>query len=213
MFLKKHGRTQLFYLFCINKTSNRFFTTLKMRVRISILISLFILLVFSSTLWGAIPTHSIRFADSSALTNDSIASDSLLSSTQAIGERIVEQALCYIGARYGRGQDGPNCFDCSGFTRFIYGKEDIPIQRTSRMQFREGTPIDSINKLQKGDLVFFGGRKKPKSVGHVGIVTDVASDGSHFEFIHASRTGVTVTRSDSVYYKKRYLGARRIIER
>lgn len=151
-------------------------------------------------------------ADTTSHRTCNIVADSMTPPVMTAGERIVEKALCYIGARYGKGQNGPNRFDCSGFTRFIYGKEDIAILRTSKMQFGQGLPIDSINQLQKGDLVFFGGRQATKTVGHVGIVTDVASDGRSFSFIHACRTGVTVTHSDSLYYQKRYLGARCIIE-
>ena len=50
------------------------------------------------------------------------------------------------------------------------------------------------------------------SVGHVGIVTDVADNGQSFKFVHAARTGVQVDSSDQAYYSKRYMGARRIID-
>ena len=46
---------------------------------------------------------------------------------------------------------------------------------------------------------------------HVGIVTDVDPEGHGFKFIHAARTGVIVSDSNSAYYSRRYLGARRII--
>lgn len=184
----------------------------KMLLKIKIPTLLFVLFFEASPLWCAIPVCDSIAADTTLCYADSIVADSMVSPVMTAGERIVEKAMRYIGARYGKGQNGPKCFDCSGFTRFIYGKEDIPIQRTSQMQFSEGQPIDSISRLRKGDLVFFGGRRATKSAGHVGIVTNVASDGNSFKFIHACRTGVTVTHSDSLYYRKRYLGARRIIQ-
>lgn len=127
------------------------------------------------------------------------------------GESIVQTALQYLGARYRAGHSGPSAFDCSGFTSYIYKLENISISRSSRSQYREGTPIRRIADLQKGDLVFFGGSASRRTVGHVGIVTDVDPEGNGFKFIHAARTGVIVSDSNSAYYSRRYLGARRII--
>lgn len=128
-----------------------------------------------------------------------------------LGGNIVQTALQYIGARYRSGSSGPSSFDCSGFTSYIYGKQDIPILRTSRSQYTQGRAVDCIADLQKGDLVFFGGSRSRRRVGHVGIVTEVSEDGKSFKFVHAARTGVQVDSSNSAYYSKRYMGARRII--
>lgn len=128
------------------------------------------------------------------------------------GDSIVQTALKYLGARYRSGHCGPNAFDCSGFTSYVYRQENVPITRSSRTQYREGERVESIADLQKGDLVFFGGSRSTRSVGHVGIVTDVAPDGTRFKFIHASRSGVVIDKSTSPYYQRRYLGARRIID-
>ena len=73
--------------------------------------------------------------------------------------------------------------------------------------------MDSISDLQRGDLVFFGGRRSTKSVGHVGIVVDVDPVANTFTFIHASRKkGIAIDESSAVYYAKRYIGAKRIID-
>lgn len=128
------------------------------------------------------------------------------------GESVVKTALQYLGARYRSGMSGPTAFDCSGFTSFVYGKENVSILRSSRSQFTQGTPIARISDLKKGDLVFFGGSGRTRSVGHVGIVTDVDPSGSNFSFVHASRSGVKVSDSNEAYYSRRYIGARRIVE-
>lgn len=130
----------------------------------------------------------------------------------AFGENVVKTALQYIGARYRSGMSGPTAFDCSGFTSFVYRRENVPILRDSRSQFTQGTPIARIADLKKGDLVFFGGSGRSRNVGHVGIVTDVDPSGSSFSFVHASRTGVKVSESSEPYYSRRYVGARRIVE-
>ncbi len=128
------------------------------------------------------------------------------------GEQIVATAMKYLGARYRSGHSGPSAFDCSGFTSFIYRNANLSITRSSRSQFAEGTPIHNIADLRKGDLVFFSGSSRSRSVGHVGIVTEVAGDGKSFQFVHAARTGVQVDKSNSAYYSRRYLGARRIVQ-
>lgn len=136
----------------------------------------------------------------------------VVSYNSSFGESVVQTALQYIGTRYSYGSRGPQAFDCSGFTSYVYGKSNVSILRTSRSQFTQGTPIANISDLKKGDLVFFGGRGNRRSVGHVGIVTEVAPDGNTFSFVHASTNrGVTVSSSNEGYYSRRYLGARRIV--
>ncbi len=129
------------------------------------------------------------------------------------GDSIVKRALQYLGVRYRFGHTGPNAFDCSGFTKYVYGQEDIDLTRTSRSQYGEGEAVREIRDLQKGDLVFFGGRSTPGSVGHVGIVTDVDAEENTFKFVHASRRGIIVEDfSSSSYFTRRYIGARRILQ-
>lgn len=135
-----------------------------------------------------------------------------ISPSDSIGEAIVQTALQYLGAKYRKGHSGPNAFDCSGFTSYIYGMKDISISRSSRTQYNEGTPINEISELKKGDLVFFGGSASSKRVGHVGIVTEVDAETNRFKFVHAARTGVKVDDSSSAYYARRFLGARRILD-
>lgn len=125
--------------------------------------------------------------------------------------RIIEQAFKHIGKRYRHGTAGPYTFDCSGFTSYVFGKEDIDLSRCSRTQYTQGEAIKSIDNLRRGDLVFFSGRKISRSVGHVGIVVDVAEDGKSFTFVHAACSGVKVDKSTSSYYSRRYIGARRVI--
>lgn len=135
-----------------------------------------------------------------------------LSYNATFGENVVQTALQYLGASYRLGTNGPTVFDCSGFTSYVYGKQNVSILRTSRSQYTQGTPIARISDLKKGDLVFFGGRGNARSVGHVGIVKDVDPSGNNFSFVHASIKGVKVSNSSEAYYSRRYIGARRIVQ-
>ncbi len=134
-------------------------------------------------------------------------------STSVTGHDIVKVAMKYIGVPYRSGRMNPKVgFDCSGFTTYVFKKENIQLTRSSRFQFTEGVEVSSCTELQKGDLVFFGGsRSSSSSIGHVGIVTDVNPSTGTFSFIHASRTGIRISSSDEPYYAKRYVGARRIL--
>ena len=135
-----------------------------------------------------------------------------VSYNDTFGENVVQTALQYLGASYRLGTNGPTVFDCSGFTSYVYGKQNVSILRTSRSQYTQGTPIARISDLKKGDLVFFGGRGNARSVGHVGIVKDVDPSGNNFSFVHASIKGVKVSNSSEAYYSRRYIGARRIVQ-
>lgn len=141
------------------------------------------------------------------------AANTALSYNASFGESVVKTALQYLGARYSSGAMGPYAFDCSGFTSFVYKQENVPILRDSRSQFTQGTPIARISDLKKGDLVFFTGRGRSRSVGHVGIVTDVDPSGNNFSFVHAATGGVKISDSNEPYYSRRYVGARRIVEK
>ncbi len=118
----------------------------------------------------------------------------------------------YLGKPYRSGGKGPQSFDCSGYTAFVFGAFGYKLGSSSAGQEREVPLILNRKKLQKGDLVFFEGRRKNGKVGHVGIVSSISSNGD-FEFIHASTTsGVIVSSSKEPYYASRYLRGGRVLE-
>ena len=71
-----------------------------------------------------------------------------------VAEAVVKAAMKYIGRPYRHGTAGPNVFDCSGFTSFIYKQFDISLSRDSRAQYRQGVSVGRKD-LRVGDLVFF----------------------------------------------------------
>lgn len=123
---------------------------------------------------------------------------------------VLDEAFSHMGARYRSGQAGPNAFDCSGFTSYVFKNMGIDLNRSSRAQFNQGDPVDK-DKLQIGDLVFFTSPRSGRSIGHVGIVVDVDPISGSFNFIHASTKGVKVSNSNERYYSRRYVGARRVM--
>lgn len=125
---------------------------------------------------------------------------------------LIQYGRQYLGKPYRYAGKGPNSFDCSGYTSFVFRKFGYRLDPSSSGQDRQLPTIARREELRKGDLVFFEGRRRNGSVGHVGIVTEVSRNG-HFRFIHASTTsGVIISSSSEPYYASRYLRGGRVLE-
>ena len=115
--------------------------------------------------------------------------------SSASGNAIVSYAYNFIGTPYVYGATGPDAFDCSGFTSYVYANAaGINITRTTYSQMGVGTPV-SYDQLQPGDLVFtYGG-------DHVGIYVGGG------QYIHAPQPGdrVKVGNITSFYCARRVL--------
>lgn len=141
----------------------------------------------------------------------------LVPSLNKKGNDIIENLLSYAyslkGRPYRSGSKGPRSFDCSGFTSYVFNKVvSLKLNSSSSSQYQQGKAVEK-NELQPGDLVFFKGRNSGSSrIGHVGLVSEVLPEGG-FKFIHASCSkGICEDSSNSRYYAKRYVGARRVID-
>lgn len=84
----------------------------------------------------------------------------------ATSRNIVRTGNKYVGKPYCRGGDGPRCFDCSGFTQFVYAKNGIELPRIAKSQLSDMRRVSRKN-ARPGDLVFF--LSKHGYVYHVGI--------------------------------------------
>lgn len=121
-----------------------------------------------------------------------------------LGQQAVEYAMQYLGMPYVWGGNGPNCFDCSGLTKYVYGHFGYTLNRTASAQLSNGVSV-SFSELQPGDLVFFNNRKVSTPVSHVGIYIGGG------QFIHASTNSYQVEISSlSGHYLNTYVYARRI---
>ena len=129
-----------------------------------------------------------------------------------VADQIIREAGRHLGKPYLYGGNGPQSFDCTGFTCYVFRKFGHTLPRTSADQSRAGREIrGGYDKYLKGDLVIFGGRSNKRSPGHVGIFIAADSLGKSFTFIHASNSGVTISRIDEPYFAQRFLGVRRIL--
>lgn len=107
------------------------------------------------------------------------------------------------GTPHRLGGNNQNGIDCSAYTQRVYKKLfAIQLPRLAKEQRRSGNGISS-SQLQTGDLVFF---RPGIFSNHVGVYL---GDGS---FIHVSSSkGVTRSRLDKGYWKKRFHSARRVL--
>lgn len=145
--------------------------------------------------------------------SEEIVAKPLTKEDKSTQNRIIRIAKGKLGSRYQSAGKGPNHFDCSGFTGYVFKQVGISLGASSRDQFLQGRPIAKGEPLRRGDLVFWNGRRVGNTVGHVGIVVDYDESTDSFTFIHAAvSTGVELQKSTAEYYARRYMGARRILE-
>jgi len=128
------------------------------------------------------------------------------SADQPLRVRLAQAGFNLIGVRYKRsGGSEKSGFDCSGLVKNLFSRFNIDLPRSSREQFQQGEQIDR-DRLEVGDLVFFSsGGSQPT---HVGIYV------GNNKMLHAALKAKHVIVSDlnSLWYKVRYLGARRIAD-
>lgn len=117
------------------------------------------------------------------------------------------EAMSMLGIKYRYGGNTPETgLDCSGLVRYVFKAAlgtDLP--RTAAEISRVGEKIDS-HDLQPGDLVFYNTLRRGFS--HVGIYLGDS------KFIHSPSAGgeVRIESMNIAYWKKRFVGARRIVE-
>jgi peptidoglycan endopeptidase LytE len=113
-------------------------------------------------------------------------------------------AKSFLGRPYRYGGSGPNAFDCSGFTAYVFAQFGYELPHNSAEQAKLGRPVERAD-LAPGDLVFFG-YYGSSDIRHVGICVGGNS------FIHASTSGgVKYSSLAEPYYAGNYKGARRLL--
>lgn len=101
----------------------------------------------------------------------------------SMGSKILAVAATKLGTPYVWGATGPNSFDCSGFTQWVYRQVGISIPRTSSAQMSAGTKV-SVSQARPGDLLWRS--------GHIAIYVGGNT------YIHAPHTGDVVRYATGV---------------
>ena len=126
-------------------------------------------------------------------------------SNSSKAQAVVNLAYSKIGSPYVWGAEGPNSFDCSGLTSYVFrNAAGVSLPRTSSAQAGFGKTVSRAN-LQPGDLVFFN--TNGSGVSHVGIYVGGG------KMVHAPSSGKSVTTADinSSYYSSRFVTAKRVL--
>ncbi len=121
---------------------------------------------------------------------------------------LMDNIINWLGTPYHFGGISKHAIDCSAFVRTMFKNAgDILLPRTARAQFASVGVKVTRDNLQFGDIIFFNTRRYVYA-SHVGIYL-----GDNL-FAHASsKYGVTISSLESTYYKKRFIGGRRITDR
>lgn len=129
-------------------------------------------------------------------------------------------ASIFEGYPYVYGASGPNSFDCSGFTMYVYKNFGINLKYHGAQEqftyakekaYAYGKASNVLDEMKPGDLVFFTGQASSTTniyeVKHVGIYL---GDG---RFIHAANpsAGVKIDSLVGTYYGNRLFGYARYI--
>jgi len=125
-------------------------------------------------------------------------------SSAALAQQVIKLARTMLNVPYRFGGSTLRGIDCSAYVQRVFRLIDIQIPRTAREQYSVGARIVR-DDIQSGDLVFF--RTYASFPSHVGIYL-----GENL-FIHASSMvdKVTIDSMDRPYYRKRFIGARRLV--
>jgi len=118
-------------------------------------------------------------------------------------QKLWEVAKTYEYYRYKFGGNGNGYLDCSMFVKLVFDHFGIDLPRTARKQFMLGKKVYKSN-LIPGDLVFFITRGRYPS--HVGIYL---GNGKFMHFSPSHR-GLAVSSLNEPYFKRHYLGAKRM---
>src|SRR3990172_2052538 len=120
-------------------------------------------------------------------------------------EVIISIAKRFLGAPYKFGGNSLiRGLDCSAFVNKVFSFFNVDLPRTAREMYKIGRNVTK-GELSAGDLVFF--RTYASYPSHVGIYIGDS------EFINASSAAkrVRIDNINQSYYRKRYIGAKRIV--
>ncbi|WP_169728926.1 C40 family peptidase [Desulfatirhabdium butyrativorans] len=122
-------------------------------------------------------------------------------------EQFEDKIQNYLGIPYRPNGTSRQGMDCSGFVSQFYRSYfgiQLPHNSLAQYQFSSLHRVDE-EEMEPGDLVFFRNPKNHR-INHVGMYL---SDG---QFVHASSSeGVTISSLDENYWKKRFVGSKRVM--
>ncbi|RZT85392.1 cell wall-associated NlpC family hydrolase [Pseudonocardia sediminis] len=147
----------------------------------------------------ATPSDGVRWVAASAVT---VVADGEAAPSPT-GADLVATARGFLGRPYLWGGRAGYGLDCSGLAGTVYGVHGITVPRDASAQATGGRTVEK-NRLQPGDLLFYGRQGGKGAIHHVAMYT---GDGKMIEaFDAATPVRITAARLDG-----EYAGARRYL--
>ena len=157
------------------------------------------LLLTSGLVTAPNAANAATTAVAQAASTSSVKADKIIAKAQSLQGK--------VRYKYGVNDTKNLIFDCSSFTKYVFGSQGVSIKWGSNAQSKQGSYVAKSN-LKKGDLIFLS-VGTPGKINHVGIYM------GNGKFIHntigKSVNGVIVSDINSATYSKRYITARRVL--
>ncbi|MDD4748277.1 MAG: C40 family peptidase, partial [Salinivirgaceae bacterium] len=119
---------------------------------------------------------------------------SISRSNNKVRNAIIAEATKHEGKPYKYAAQGPESFDCSGFTSYVLNNvAGVKMPHNSTIQSNLSKEIKQRD-AKPGDLIFFGNPNSTK-VNHTGIVYK-AENGEIMGIIHAASKGVIIDNNN-----------------
>ena len=115
--------------------------------------------------------------------------------TKAVADRVLAIAASQYGKPYSYGASGPNSFDCSGFTSYVFARVGVSLSHNAAAQYSEVHHVAKADR-RPGDLIFTYGSG---GIGHVAIYA------GNNEMWAATHTG-DIVRKEHLYTSNYYVG-------
>lgn len=120
---------------------------------------------------------------------------------------IIETGKRYLGRPYEFGasmSEAPARFDCSSFTKYIYGRHGITLPRSALQQSQVGIRL-TRGELRPGDLMFFKCTSRDVSIDHVAVY--IGND----RMLHASPSSGVAIKEVTSFWERSFRFGRRVV--
>jgi len=128
----------------------------------------------------------------------------------AAASRVLHVANQYVGVPYVWGGNTPSSgFDCSGFTRYVFGSQGVQLPRTAHEQAHSGQAVRvDFASMLPGDILLFA--EPNEGISHVAIYVGSG------QIIHASSAAGAVSYLDLAtsrgdWYVQNLVAVRRLV--
>ena len=141
-------------------------------------------------------------------------SNEILAVSDSLRIKLIQIAENLNGIRYTYAGETPETgFDCSGFTKYVYGQVGIEIPHNAHKQSLIEGQNKSLTEAEPGDLVFFGSQyNNTHSTVHAGIIYSIDDD---IRVIHCVSNGVSIDGKNSSwehYWKDKVLFVKSLVD-